>query len=45
MSSLIRKPLDYALIVATQCHECGTDVESLDRSITTDVNPLDPDLG
>jgi hypothetical protein len=45
LSSLIRKPLNDALIFATQRHKCGADVESLDRSLSTDVNPLNPDLG
>jgi hypothetical protein len=45
LSSLIRKPLNDALIFATQRHECGADIESLDRSLPTDVNPLNPDLG
>lgn len=45
MSSLIRKPLDNALILAAECDESGTDVEPLHGSLSTDVNSLHPDFG
>ena len=45
MSSLIRKPLNDALILATQRHEGGADVESLHGSLSTDIDPLNPDFG